>query len=373
MSKLQAALRSGTETLESLTSKFYIKVKRHGTYPSLAMCKYDQINSPMAEPLVQECRGIIFDEADNWRIVARPFDKFFNVQEPLAATIDWATARVQEKLDGSLAIVFFYDQKWNMATSGTPDASGPVGDHGMTFKELFWKVWKECEYDQKSWLDPKWTYMFELCTPFNRVVVSHPKNRLVLLGIRHTENGNEANIDIDHELHLDFDVVKSFAHKSLEELTSSFEVTDGLEQEGYVVVDAQFRRVKVKHPRYILFHQMLGSLTQKKLLEVIRTGEVPEVLGAFPEWKNEAETLERRYKALIMDAEGSYESIRDIPVQKDFAKEALKTRFSSAMFTVRAGKAKDFKEFFRTLRIEALSDMLGLKEETTNEQVQVQG
>jgi hypothetical protein len=54
----------------------------------------------MHEPIVRESRGVILDEADDWRVVARAFDKFFNYGESGADEIDWGTARVQEKVDG---------------------------------------------------------------------------------------------------------------------------------------------------------------------------------------------------------------------------------------------------------------------------------
>jgi len=368
MSRVQDALRSGAETLETLTSKYHIKVKRHGAYPNLVMCKYNQIDSPMAEPLVQECRGIILDEADNWRIVARPFDKFFNAGEPLAAPINWKTAQVQEKLDGSLMILYHYADSWHVASSGTPDASGPVGDHGMTFKELFWKVWEQYDYNLQ-YLDPKLTYMFELCTPYNRVVVSHAENRLVLLGVRDRETGVEQSACAVG--YYDFEVVNDFNLRNMEQLLASFEDIDGLEQEGYVVVDANFNRVKVKHPRYVLFHQMLGSLTKKKLLDAIRSGELPEVLAYFPEWKEEARVLLDAYHDFLDEALDQYQKVKDIPVQKDFAMTIKGSRHCAAMFAVRAGKSPGIADFYRTLRIDSLSDMLGLKEKG-DEQVEVQ-
>jgi len=52
--------------------------------------------------VVRECRGIILDETDNYRPVCVPFFKFGNYGEPYADDIDWNTARVQDKIDGSL-------------------------------------------------------------------------------------------------------------------------------------------------------------------------------------------------------------------------------------------------------------------------------
>lgn len=368
-SKLQEALQDGTETLETLATRYALKAKRHGEYPHLVQLKYDQINSPMDNPLVQEARGIILDESDNWRIIARPFNKFFNMGESLAANIDWNTARVQEKLDGSLMIVYHYDNKWHVASSGTPDASGNVGSATITFKDLFWSVWDELHYDidDEAGLDREFTYMFELCTKFNRVVVSHPTERLVLIGVRNTLTGEEFPATKEW-FGNDFEVVKAFPIKTEADVVASFEAFDGLQQEGYVVVDSKFNRIKVKHPRYVLFHHMLGSLTPKKLLEAIRTGELPEILAYFPEWAAEADRLEARYKQLIASAIWAYTQIRDIPVQKDFAIEALKSPHKSAMFAVRSGKAKDFTDYYRTLRLETLADMIGIKETQSEEQ-----
>jgi hypothetical protein len=70
----------------------------------LASLRYDQIESPMHEPIVQQCRGMVVDTARRG-VLAWSYNKFWNHGETLAAPVDWATARVQEKLDGSLMIL----------------------------------------------------------------------------------------------------------------------------------------------------------------------------------------------------------------------------------------------------------------------------
>lgn len=355
MSKLQQALKSGAETLESLTAKYYIKVKQHPKFPELSMLKYDQINSNMSNELVQECRGIIFNTTD-WSIVARPFNKFFNYGEPLAAKIDWSTARVQEKLDGSLTIAFYYKGSWNAASSGTPDAGGNVNNSNMTFSSLFWETWNKMGYGTLG-MHPTLTYMFELMTKHNRVVVSHPEPKLVLIGARDTISGQEFNsmVFVDQ-----FKVVREFGIRSLDEVKASMEHFSGLEQEGYVVVDGDFNRVKIKHPMYVTAHHMIDSLSPKRVLDIVRTGETPEILAHFPEWSNEISVIREKYQALISEVETEYNRISNIPEQKAFASEALKTRFSAALFTKRAGKVQNFTDYFRSFRLEALCDILGL-------------
>lgn len=119
----QDFLRSGG-ILKDLETRFAIKANRSLVHPSLVLLKYDQIDSPMGERLVQECRGLILDEADNWRVVSRSFDKFFNAGEGHAAAIDWSTAQVQEKLDGSLCVLYHYAGAWRVQTSGHPRRRG---------------------------------------------------------------------------------------------------------------------------------------------------------------------------------------------------------------------------------------------------------
>ena len=123
--------------MEALAETYAVKVVRHKTNPNLILFKYNQIASDMNLPIVQECQGVILDEADDWRVVGRAYSKFINYGEPNAAEIDWVTARVQEKVDGSLCMAFEYKGSWHVATTGSPDAGGPVGDNSeMTFAAL---------------------------------------------------------------------------------------------------------------------------------------------------------------------------------------------------------------------------------------------
>lgn len=98
MLELQKYLQ--TKSPEDLTKELFIDVKPHKEYPNLLLFKYSQIDSPMSNPIVQECRGIILDKDNNWNIVSYPYKKFFNAEEPNASVINWETANVYEKLDG---------------------------------------------------------------------------------------------------------------------------------------------------------------------------------------------------------------------------------------------------------------------------------
>jgi len=296
--EIQHYLRSG-KTLQSLEQNFAIKHNRHQKFPNLVLLKYNQIESDFSIPMVRECRGVILDEDNNWKVISRGFDKFFNASEQLAAEIDWFTARVQEKLDGSLCCLFHYKNEWLVATSGMADASGQVNGFNFTFAELFWKVFKEKGYSTEN-CSPYWTYLFELMTPYNRVVVQHSNSSLKLITCKGKE-GDEWNFSEDFPFFSNlngFEIVKSFPLTNLQEIINSFENINPLEQEGYVVVDGNFNRIKVKHPGYIALHHAKDSFGPKEFVRIIRMGETEEFrifLKEFPEWEEYFNEIKGRF------------------------------------------------------------------------------
>ena len=345
-------------TLADLQEKFAISVKRHYQLPHLVHLKYSQIDSPMDNPIVQECRGLMLDQEDNWRIVAWPFSKFFNADEPLAAKIDWRSAKVQEKLDGSLMILYWYGGAWRVATSGMPDAMGMVHGTNRSFAQLFWETWHAMGFVEPPSINRCYTYMFELTSPLNRVVVSHPKATLTLIGMRSIWSGRE--LQISHQT--SYNPVKQFPLQSIDDVRATFETMDPLQQEGYVAVDEYFRRVKVKHPGYEALHHLKSSFSIKRVVEIVRQGEETEVLTHFPEWKLPFEQVRAAYDALVTQLEQDYAELKDIGVRKDFALAAKLSPFPGAHFLMRDSKATSVRDVLKSVpHIDKMIDLLGVK------------
>jgi len=378
MNFVQAALQNG-ETPKSLNEKYGIIVRQHDTYPNLHLMKYDQIKSPMGEPLVQQCRGLILDADEEWRVISWPFNKFFNYGEGHADPIDWATASVQEKLDGSLVTLYFYGGHWHMATSGSPDGGGQVGDAGFTFNELFWKTFNEMGLKLPPFSAVDFNFMFELTTPFNRIVVQHAKPSVHLIGIRNRYDGDEVSVDSAFAKRFNYPTVRSFPLTSFEAIMETFANISPTAQEGYVVVDGAFHRNKVKSPAYVALHHMRGNggPTHKRMLQVVRTNEGDELLTHFPEWKPIHDEVKAKFNGLVTELEADYirvtaETAATIPagvtphksmLQKEFASRAIKTRCSGAMFNVRSGKSKSIDEYLRELDIKRMLELLNFKDD----------
>ena len=350
----QAWLRSkGPKALLELQQTFSLKVRRHVWHQNLVHLSYDQLTSPLRIPLVQQCRGLILDESNQWEVIARPFDKFFNYGEAAAAAIDWRTARVLEKLDGTYIIMYHYHGKWHTATTGTADALGEIGDTGQSYSELFWETFDAMGYSTPPQTAKHLTFLWELTAPQNRVVVRYKEPRITLLGVRNRLNGEE-HFDSDYG----YATVQSFALKDLASAVETFDTMDPLQQEGYVVVDSRFNRIKVKHPGYITLHHLKnnGIMTHKRAIEIVQAGEVDEVVASFPE-----------YKDIIFGAKAAIGLLQDAVVRdwchidaqangnrKAFAKMACATPYPGLLFSRLDGHINNVYEGIAKMPIDSL-------------------
>lgn len=356
---LQRALRSGW-TLNDLDDQLGIKSTRHTEHSNLISFTYRHTGCDWSEPMVCEARGVILDEANDWRCVARAFDKFFNDGEPFAAEIDWSAARVQEKLDGSLCILYFYAGKWHVATRGTPDGSGTVPfGAGLTFHELFWRT-----FESMSLRLPQdggdTVYMFELTSPKNRVVVRYLDEALTLIGVRDMRNHEECYITDAWRMVFGpgLRIVGEEPLKNIDAVRRRIERnSDPLASEGFVVVDDCFRRIKVKDPAYVALHRLAGGLSYRRMLEIVMAGEESEVLSAFPEYADDIERAKAQWDALNGQIDAEYREAK-----KQWAEIVKTTSCPGAIFSVGSGKAKSVREWLTGLPIQKVEALVSAVE-----------
>lgn len=336
---------------------YKIKVNVHPKYPNLYQFKYNQIESPMGSLVVQACRGIILDRDNDWAPVCHTYNKFFNLQEGHAAEIDWNTARVYEKLDGSLMQLYWYDNQWHVATSGTPDADCEVPYGDMTFKDLFWQTWNDLGYDMPvAPLKERHCYAFELMTKYNYIVVRHPEPRLVLHGVRNLTYGYE--LKPPTFCRSSWEIVKTFDFGYTDEIEKALSEMDGMQCEGFVIVDGSMNRVKMKCEDYVRKHRLVSSLNQRNLIDVIRQNEEAEFLAYFPEWQAEYDNLKIEYEDLVKEIETVYNENKNIRRQKDFANAVKAHRFSGAMFQLRNEKVSSVRDYLQKMNIKHLEQAM---------------
>ena len=254
----------------------------------LVMFKYNQLESDFSLPEVREARGIIFD-CTTWKCVCRAFDKFGNYGESYVPEIDWSTAFVSEKIDGSLMKVYWSHNSWMVATNGTINAfDATVGDAmGHTFGDLFnTALYNDGQVYFTQLLDTNKCYMFELVSPYTTVVVPYKYTEVYFLGSRDLTTGQEYTFAEEPEIAALFKTPRIYPMTSLEEISEAAAALDW-DEEGYVVCDANKNRCKIKSPAYVRAHYMRtnGVVTLKRLVSVLLNNEQEEFLIYAPEWQ----------------------------------------------------------------------------------------
>ena len=282
---------------------YFIKIKEDGPY---VIFNYDQIRSDFSNPIVQEARGIIFRKGQWKNPVCWSFNKFFNVQESNAADIDWSTAFVSEKVDGSIIRVWYDEDDWYISTNSMIDAyKAETGDvicnnFGANFCNTIYEYYQYYK-DFIDDLDPNLTYIFELVGPYNRVVIPYEEPALYFLGARNKFTGEEYNCSPASAAALGmdrFNLPKQYPLTSVEDCVNLAD-TFSWDEEGFVVCDAQFNRVKIKSPAYVMAHFARNNnvITRKHLIKVIIDNEVSEFLCYAADYKEELEKVQNLMKA----------------------------------------------------------------------------
>lgn len=310
MNELQNFLRIHNDWESILTQPPYnLKISRDGNY---IMFKYSQIASDFSIPLVREARGIIFREDKNFECVCRPFDKFGNYGESYVPEIDWDSASVQTKIDGSLMKVWYDGGAWHVSTNGTIDAfKAELNDAKYhSFGDLFMSVW-ELNDNEDATLHPNFTYMFELVSPHNKVVIPYDKTKLYFLGFRDTKTGEEFMPEDSIFADL-FDIPErlSLAAPSLDAVREIAEKLDS-NNEGFVVCDANFNRVKVKTSWYIIHHRLVNNhnTSLKNLIAIVGANEQDEFLIYCPEYSEEIMMIKSALDKIKKDIDEIFQNI----------------------------------------------------------------
>jgi hypothetical protein len=330
---------------EESVKTFQLKVRE---YEHKTLLKYDQLSAPtlMTNIEVQECRGLILEKG-TWNVMSLAFTKFFNADETNAHKIDWNTAHVLEKLDGTLIQVYWdwVTEEWFAGTTGTAEGEGEVNNKmGTTFNSLFWDTVTKQYALNPCMLDKDHVYVFELTTPYNIVVKPHGESSATLLTVRNRVTLQELawkDLYMVSES-LRMPLVKRFDlnANNVDVLLKTFENMPWSE-EGYVVVDANFNRIKIKNPAYVAVHHLKGKTAEHNIITIVKANEIEEFASTFPERRDELFRLKENYDKLT-DRLNNVWSELIVRKPKDITKEEKK-RYAMDVFEI-CGK-HDLKQF----------------------------
>ena len=303
------------------TKHYYINDKHY------VMFTYNQVNSDFNNDIVRECRGIIFREGEWTKPVCHAFDKFGNYQESYVPKIDWNSAKVTEKVDGSLIKVWYNSDTddYMISTNGTINAfDAPIDDYRYkSFGELFVNAIDLCDLMSVMSKYNKSTYIFELVSPVNRVVVPYETIRVYFLGERDIEGNLTSFTDSEcTEGFIDIGVLtpKVFNLSTFDEVVTAANELPW-DEEGYVVHDKYNNRVKIKSPAYVIAHysRINGNISEKHLIRVILEGQEEEFLTYCSDYKDTLLKTKQKMEDYLVKCKFLYTTIPNFNNRKDYA------------------------------------------------------
>jgi hypothetical protein len=250
----------------------YIIEKKHDTLPLLIFnynqkCQIDGI----WDEYMMMSRGLILDLEGN--VIARPFKKFFGIGQRLEDSYENLPIQdsiVYEKIDGSLGIQFYDGDRVCIATRGSFNSEQAI--HATKLMEKF----------AKNDFDQKYTYLYEIIYPQNRIVVNYDsRDELVLLAVIDTQTGEEGDFILEAK-RLGFSHAKVY-NKNLDELIELVKILPA-DDEGFVVKYTNNYRVKLKGVEYLRLHRLITGFSTKSIWECLMNGQsFDDVLTNVPD------------------------------------------------------------------------------------------
>lgn len=262
-----------------------------------------------------EARGLIVKDCGNFYVeVCHGLDKFFNMEEPCAATIDWQHSfHVLEKMDGSNIRLWYGEGIWHISTLGTIFAEND--EYGAMFKKVCGDFNNYVEE-----LNPSCTYVYELVGPLNRIVVRYDEMAAYFICKRNLISGVES-LNAPEAMRCGIRAIPAYTVKNK---WQAILLQHGLPEnvEGMVVCDSHFNRVKLKTNWYLELHKIRGNgvCTVKRVVKMWQAEELDDFIAAFPEYTEFVENVLNEIRTLIYDSEGTFYFLYENGMsRKDFA------------------------------------------------------
>lgn len=332
---------------KSLTDEFGIRVFQHPELPLLGL-KYSQIDSPKAHPIVRECRGLVLED-DSWKLVAKPFTRFFNLGENMEEfdRFDWNNFSAYDKEDGSLTIVYFYNGEWHVNTSGSFGLNNMSSTINFTWRDLFWRAAPFTANDLNRHDFQDVTLICELCSPYNKIVRTYQQPQIFLLSAYDTRYVREYTCGEVDEMAR----ILKVQRPQRQYFKDRLEIRDYLQErseedptwEGFVLKDKNGLRFKWKTVPYLVRHRIKDNgnvLHPKNLIPIVLANEQEEFKLTMPE----TSTALDRTKEILDDALNSmlelWETYKNEEYQKNFANRVKHHPLSSILFKVRKKNPK---------------------------------
>ncbi len=275
--------------------------------------------------VTMQTRGLILDSEMN--IIAKPFRKFFNLEELQPQEIPHLSFDVFEKLDGSLGILYWLNDTPYIATRGSFESEQAKHATAILHSKY------QHTFDK---LDRNKTYLFEIIYPENRIVVDYGAlDDLILITIICHTTGDESIDDIGFPIVKRYDGINDLKGlKSLEENN----------KEGFVVRFKNGFRMKIKFEEYVKLHRIITGVSNIIIWEYLSEGKpfdefLEKVPDEFYNW------VKKTQKELLMQFDKILNECKSVFTELETRKETAlyfqTQKYPSVLFSMLDGKTPD--------------------------------
>ena len=247
-------------------------------------------------------------------VVARPYDKFFNLEEHKPEEIPHVPFRAFDKADGSLGILYPIHDGIALVTRGSF-----LSEQAIRGTEM---LHEKCKDMEAGVFEPdRYTYLFEIIYPENRIVVDYQGiSDLVFLGAREIETGKTLSPD-------ELPKVKKFfvSVQPVEDYKTPRDNAVGV----VLYFDNGFM-CNVMYEEYVRLHRLVTGVNARRIWDLLRNGQsLSELLNHVPEeferWViNTANQLEKEFMDIKETAQIKFDRLYDgAETKKDFALKVI--------------------------------------------------
>jgi hypothetical protein len=335
--------------LESYYKDGLVYKQTHPTLPLIIWNYTEKVqyeNLFKTHPLLLQCRGLITN--NDGHIIVKPISKFFNYEELLnnpENVVSWKDeyVYVQNKEDGSMLILFYYENQWVTATRGSFTSEQSI--KGMEILKNNYNL----DVFEKSV-----AYIGEVIYPENRICVNYGKDEKVMF-ITTVPNMTykwSDNNEIEWTTSLSYFKISGIKKKHIVQTKQYFSFGDKLckelkelntkNKEGFVLrfFPSNFR-LKIKFEDYINLHRIVTGISNVLIWEYLKEGKsfdelIQKVPDEFYKWVKKTESnliseytiLENEYKIIFNKIKKEVNSDN----RKLFAEYAKNYKHSAILF-----------------------------------------
>lgn len=223
-------------------------------------------------PGAYETRGIMFEmDGDKpIRIMSRPMEKFFNLNEnKYTSELDLTkVVSIADKIDGAL-ISTYIDNGVVFAKS----KSTIFGEHAQAANGLFldYEYKDIVEYALEAGLEG-YTCDFEFVSPKYKIVLDYEKPKLILLGVRHNETGEYIPYSELFSNPVTRKYIVSaqacdwseYSQEQIDEILNDINQSEGIE--GYIFHMEDGTKFKIKTDWYRALHSIQDAIDNNQML-----------------------------------------------------------------------------------------------------------